>query len=1175
ATHTVVPNPGGATSTTFLLDISNLGATADNFTLGSALQSANPQSGWSVAFGGKPILGSNNAYVPGGNHSILQVTVTAPPGATSGSATVRVSGKSISAPDQAATLDLSVQLSNTLTHGVSVFVGPEPSSKIITRSGDAVFNYTVWNRGTEPDAFSVSCVSGPDMTVKPVTFERNNPNWNGSISGPSGTIQCVDPNTTRVVTLNLAPGAVSDVQLFLQHNANDTSQYFMRVQVQAKSQKDADKSDIGTASAQVVALASFGLKVLTDGLSNADDPTSDHASLVMRYGKDDPTVCPNPGTPQSAGNCNPDGSGNEGTLPGTYNSAIVQQQALDTNYTQFAFYRISIFNDGDVVTTYTPNITRVANTIIPGGDCESTVNSFDAVKRSQGAYGMGDATPNKLLFRPTTQDNPDTDIVAGDGIHHGTFPLNPGQTAIFYLRVRNEWNRMNLSVFSAGSSIGATTGKICDSQSIIEVTVTSDQEPRPSRTITATTIARNTGTLSDLLPKNVVVTDGARDTSSPTPSVLTTDIPQACPPVTLEGSGDRLLCRYVKPGESTTWSFTVSKVNPMNDTLVIGPLFRTIGSITDLRNRGWVIPDRPTVDAPEDAFATPATGEELRVHITIGVPKNATVSDFAGLTFQANMLLGSSNGRPISFFTVGAQKFAVKVTNLAGAEPIKIHPGDRAAVNLNVSNEGASVDIYNFTYVSNNLPNDWAQPTFEPNETRISPSHNKTVTVFLQSPRVLNVPTLTLPTQTVEVHSLVNTTRERGGTFDLANFDVSVVPRQPEDLTLTVDGLELRPIDPGKSVAFSLNVTNPSPSAVKVRLSRLPVTLVTLVDGWADVVGESCFSMNGHETKQVSFTVTAARDATEDTHVTYVLRAELAQSDCTVAATNTNFAQALARVQVIGKAGLDLQALDPVKVVPRGGSAAFPVRVRNFGTATDSFFFNPTFVNQSQPLPPNPWSVDVRTAEGEVVQNLTVDPGFSRIVFVNLSAPVNIPTTGVRSDLNFGASGTSGVTASTGLTAFVQDYDLRIRIPNATVDAIPGQTLFFTLNMTNAGNGLDTFDIQMDVGGLAGFWNVSSEFSAVTLLNGTSRDVQLSVQVPKSPLPTTGAVIGVTVRSRQAESIRPQAEALGLGSPIVALLNAVPKTSLVQVNLFPYVSIDVDGDREPELAVDRNRNALD
>jgi uncharacterized membrane protein len=527
-----------------------------------------------------------------------------------------------------------------------------------------------------------------------------------------------------------------------------------------------------------------------------------------------------------------------------------------------------------------------------------------------------------------------------------------------------------------------------------------------------------------------------------------------------------------------------------------------------------------------------------------------------------------------------------------------IHPGDRAAVNLNISNEGAAVDIYNVTVTSKVDP--WGV-TYQPNETRVAPGHNKTVTVFLQSPAVGPLPAPL--SGTVRVQSEVNTSFVAGKTGADVPFQVVVKPRGPDDIRLglnfTLNETETKPVNSGGTVTFNINVTNPGPNQVKVKLRRIPEGLSQFVDGWSDLLGEgpNCIDVDGHGgTRGVSFTVTAAADALEGTHVTYVLRADQADSNCNVPAPkdSTNFAQLLVTATVVGKSGLDVQPLQQNLVVPRGGNVLFPVKIRNIGTADDTFFFTPTFVNQSQPLPPDAWGVSVEVQppqvptpqcpdKAAVIHSLFLDAGANCIVLVNLSAPVNVPQTGVRSDLDFGVRGTQASPQVVRLTGFVQDYALAIRLPNATVDAVPGETRFFTLNLTNTGNGLDDFKLEVNVGGLSGYWNISTELDnavvpcgqCITLLNGTSRDIQIAVQVPKVPLPTTGAVIGVTVRSQRAESLRPAAQALGLGSPIVALLNNVPKTSLLSVNLYPYVSLDVDGDRDPELAVDRNKNPLD
>jgi uncharacterized membrane protein len=1206
-------------STTFLLSIQNLAARADNYTLSFQLQSANPRDGWGVSFGGRPVAGANRAHLEGSNASLLKVTVTPPAGATSGSAVVRVTARSESATDQFAQVDLTAQVSSTILHNAGVFLFPEPASKDVRRGGNVLFNTTVWNRGTEPDSFSVSCIGGPNLNVESVTQRRADDSWNGTLAAGGQTIGCVDQNATRVLVVSLAPGDVGEAQVFLESNFNNTGQKpTMRVQVKAESQREAGKSDIATATANLVLQSSFKLFILTDGSSNPESPQdSAIASRLLRLGKDDPTLCPNPGVPASTTDCSGGATDREDGLLGNETSHPVAQQRLDVRYNEFALYRLTVVNDGDSEATFNARVVSIDNQTLEtqGENCQPGNNRFSTFNMVSQTASTTSAMQDKrgvaMLRRPSVVGTlSDDDVIRNDGgsVTPGDSPVAPGQSAAFYLRVRNEWNRYNISLIGAAGAVGATTnqdGPICDSRSTIRVEVTSNRDPRPTAVVTAVTRTTNgpVGDPSRPLPASVVMTDGALQDNS----IISTDTPQSCPPVTPEGSPDRLLCRYVPPGNATTWEFTASKFNAIRDEFLLQPITRVGGlSLTDLRNRGWIIGaptgagDCATSDTPASVngdsraqanWTSRVSGDELKLRVCVRVPRNATVSDFAGLQVQVCSQLGAPC-RPIVFYTIGAQQFKV---SLHALNPLaEIHPGDRAAINLNVSNEGAAVDVYNVTLVSR-LPDNWGV-SFQPNETRVSPSHNKTVTVFLQSPRVGITPPVT-EHGAVRVRSQVNASFLRGETFAEADFTVVVKPQGPDDLRLNVTGIETRPIDSGGSLTFTLNVTNPSPNEIKVKLHRDGPA--EFVDGWHDVLGESCFNLAGRTSKLVSFTVTAAPDALEGTHVTYVLRADQADNNCNLPANAQNFAQALVTATVIGRVGLELQAGpatvfppdgvpfdDPngagVGVVPRGGAIRYQVIVRNIGTAGDTFFFTPTFVNQSQALGSNPWHVEMRDSQNNVVQSMPVDPQTGRVVFVNVSAPVNLPSLGVRSDIDLGVRGTGGVPSTLRLVAFVQDYDIRLRIANSTVDAIPGQTQFFVLNLTSCGvrcggiaNGIDFLDITVDIGGLSGFWNVTTEFSAVRLLNDTSKDVQISVQVPKSPLPTTGAVIGVTVRSRSAESLRPAAEQLGLGSPLIALLNSVPKTGLIQVNLFPYVSIDVDGDREQEISADRNKNAAD
>jgi uncharacterized membrane protein len=1258
-TPTVATGCQGA-STTFLLSVSNLGPRQDNFTLSSQFITSTSQ-GWGVAFSGQDIHGSK-LTLQGGNSSLLKVTLTPPSGAAAGaSATVRVRATSDNAPDQFAERDITAQLSSTVTRGAGVFLFPDAATKTTRRGELLTFNYTIWNKGTDTDGFQAFCFDGPDPAVDPLTGRRIDDSWNGTITLGSNTIGCRDQDATRLLTTTIPPGDTATAVVVLQANANNTRSITRAVVVDVKSQGDPQKLERATATATLQQRSSFKVFILTDGTANADDPQDlVKASRTLRLGKDDPNYCPNAGvsdctgTPGETGDqvhtracC---GEGDSDTF------AAVLQQKYDDQYGEWAFYRVTVLNDGDRPQTLKVRIGDVRNQT--ENNCPGGVDAFTATQHdpnSANNVGMFDREGVMLLRQPVL----DQFVDPSSPNRISELPVLPGRSAVFYLRVHMEWNRYNLSRIAGEGSIEGGGAVCSDSLSNVDVVVTDEANaPFPSKSVRATTRAVNRDPLDPSLVKNIVVTEGKRcapeivgsDPGSACPSVETFDAqtPQSCPPVTPIDSSEKRLCRYVKPGQTQAWFFTADKFWPIGDEFEVRALRRAGGfSLTDLKNRGWVFgcegraTDIPcVVQNTRSSGRVNASGDEITLRMDVTVPLNASISDFADLQLEVN---GKFAGRSqtFSFLTITAQKFKVNVSSLARGD-VFVHPGDRAAVNLNISNEGSTTDKYSITLAPDSaLPQGWTV-SFEPNETRVSPAKNKTVTVFVNTPVGAGCNVLPSPptgTGRVRVRSLTNLSEIRGETFTDVAFTVGLKTCGAEDVRMGLQGAAVRPVDSGGSVTFTVNVSNPAPTAKVVALRRLPVQSAVreFVDGWQDVVAESCLDMPARlapgqpSNKSVAFTVTAARDALEGTHVTYVLRAdEFAGSldNCRTAASipdNDNFAQSLVTATVIGSVGLEAQALPRaplirpgetcsldklsacpvddnaagVAVVPRSGTVLFPVLVRNVGTANDTMTFQARFLNQSQVLGSAPWSVSVQRGDSGdnigcvpsvttrgVLQALSIDPQVGCVVFVNVTVPLNIPRQGEHADVDFVVRATSPQVApiTLRLVAYVQDYDIRLRVTNTTVDAVPGQTLNFLLNITNAGDcprlcaGVDTFDVQVDIGGLAGFWNVTSEFSAIKLLNNTARDVQISVQVPRvtpGAAPTTGAVLGITVRSRQVESIKPSVEALGAGNPLTLYLASVQKTQLVTVNLFPYVAFDIDDDKDLELAVDRNRNNLD
>ncbi|HEV8358858.1 MAG TPA: hypothetical protein VGR28_00230, partial [Candidatus Thermoplasmatota archaeon] len=1217
----------GTESTTFLLNMTNLAGKVDNYTLSSTVLT--PGSiGWSVVFGGPAVAGANKVILEGGNSTLLKVTVTPPASTPPGqSLTVRVRVTSDSSPDQFGEKDLTAQVSSTLQRGVGLTLFPDHATKQARRGQLTQFNYTIWNRGTSLDSFEAFCFDGPNPDIDPVTGRRIDDSWNGTIRLGDQVIGCKDTNATRRLVTSIQPGDVAFARVLLESSFNNTRA--RTVVVEAKSQGDPQKSERATATAELDLRTSIKVFILTDGLGNPDDPQSQtFASRTLRYGKDDPDVCPTPTMPPPPTGACTSGDNTELDTPYTKDwsqsdsLANVQQQRLDVEFGEWAIYRITVLNDGDRQEEVKVRLGEITNQTID--NCGMTPNAFNAVRSGQTPdIGMMDDSGVRLLRRPVLiQGIPDD----SDDLLREGFLVPPGKSAVFYLRVHAEWNRHNLSRMAAGGGVNGViggAGQICDSRSTVDVDVFTNNVGLPNVRASVraeTSILNRAPTNAEELRKNVVIAEGARCGTpgaplKPSPAcdteaaeIYESQQRTTCPPITSIDSPDRLYCRFLRPGQTQPWYFTVAKFWPIGDEFIVKPIRRVGGlSLTDLKNRGWQLgisepggtftpSDIPTIlEYPRTGTGrNNASGDEIVLRIDVKMPSNATVNDFAGLEVEAG---GKFSGvtKPFAFFTVGAQKFKLNATSLNPGD-IFIHPGDRAALNLNLSNEGSAVDRYSIT-LKDPIPG-WTA-NFQPNETRVSPSRNKTVTVFLQSPSQGNFP-LTVR-GTIRVKSLVNLSEIPGDTLADVPFTVVVKPPPgPQDLRMSVQGAEARPIDPGGSLPYTINVSNPAPTPKTVAVRRLPSAALVpeFVDGWKDSLAEACFTIEAAATpaqptnKSVAFTVTAAIDATEGTHVTYVLRADEVSS-CSNIADSENFAQALVTAVVIGQVGIEVQPEAPalvfrpgesrvysdvsaagIAIVPRSGYAHLPVRVRNVGTANDTIAFQASLLNQSQLLGPTPWRLQMNaqsaasqgctpfTSATGSLQAFAIEPGFSCIVLVNVTAPLAIPQLGQRADIDFVARATSPNVppGSARLTARVQDYDTRIRVTNTTVDAIPGQTLNFLLNLTNGlpgdceriglCTGFDTFDVQVDIGGLAGFWNVTTELAnprecgtnCVSLLNGTSKDVQISVQVPRvrpDSAPTTGAVLGIIVRSRQAEALRPQAEALGAGSPLTQYLITV------------------------------------
>lgn len=1162
--------PGSARG--FVLNLTNAGGVTDTITLASEVLSP-AGADWRVGFVGPNVTGESKATLGAGRSTLVVAKVVPPtgiePGTPSASSRIRVTATS----DSDRTINDLLELVTTVVaeaqvYGVRVLL-VEPPSRFVGRGGTVDLNVSIWNRGNDRDNFNLT------LDITPT------PEWNVTLSVP------------RIE--NLDPGDVATVKVRVTAGVNLTPGNSIPIGLRAQSIGDGTKFDLcpsgGCLRVEVARNLGFAVKVMKVS-NDIDDAFAFAGELVqrdMRLGKDNPQVC----VPHDGDFCDAPPAGSEVDPPGEEPEDVGDD--FDARYSTVAFYRIQIKNTGDVDGVYQARVSSNSTRLLPtdNSQCIVTADRNTNTNPFQRYQPLGDSEHWRAFMLVRQPRFPETNAGHADetgptgNVLDFSKPENrinlvPGQEAFFYLRVWAAWN-----------DYIADDGRLCaaESDATVDVESLDPDTLRVSGRQQVNAKTRTFGEFDSELPspgaddfvhsRKILIETGNRTLFNLTGEP---DVKQNCPP--LQGNPPRFICKYRDPGVKATWQIHATVFEHSNESFKLKVERAGGGGLKPLQDLGWIfnlVPTagfaQPTITCSITDFTCKSrdkvnmTGAEYVMTLEVSVPINATVNDVASLK-----LSGSTSGNAagsLDIHTIAAQRFRVRVTNVTDAT-LQAHPGDLLAFALNISNDGSSDDVYQVNVtteggLSSLTPQGIGLPSFSPVQVPVAAGANVTATVFVPV-------TTTSPLSgdiDIKVASLNNDTTQRAcyfvpqavavdpaGNVNCVRLHVEVVARsdqqQATDLKLSASPQQLS-IEPGRDATFTLTVTNPS-------ASLLPGTVLKLLGkppaGWDLVISQTRFDVppsgDAGNPKSVPVTVIAPPDAKEPSFASFIVRVE--------SGTNPqNFATALINVSVAGRSAVALESFEPFKVVDRNSNTTFTLRLTNTGTAPDVFRFDPPrFQNATQQ---DAWGAQVmHQPEGGSrlvpVTDVRLDPGARKLIFLNVTAPLTAPLNSFADiDARVRPAGGAGTAFQVTVRAIVHEYGVEVRVPNATVNVVPGDRLTFKVNVTNSGNGPDTFDLSVDLGAVAGVWNASLDTRRVTLLNGSAVDVGLALKLPEIKL-SAGAPVVVIVRS-------PQAESLGR--------TEATKTFTIQVNLLPYVADDVD-DEGPEfweLAVDKNRNSAD
>jgi len=1124
--------PGSAT--TFVMAAKNLGGVWDNLTLRLTEITATG-TGWSASVSGPSLIGSSRVMVGPGRTELVFVRIQPPPGAGHGAnAAFRLEAESVNDPSAKASTILVTSVSNAARRDLGLLIR-NPDEAILPGTG---INVTLWawNRGTTPANLSVQTSVNPDA------------NYHVSLAQGG-------KNVSRAVLQNVEPGAAAPVTLRMGVNRTVPSNAGpYRVDVNVSFLEGTGSAITKPINITLLNQPGFTIRIL-NGIGAS--PTR-----KLEMWCPDQSVGPTQGGSLEA-NCPP---GNPNALPPDTQVVEFRQPNSQPDFRDFVegtWWRVWLTNTGagrDTFTITPPN--GLPNNRFENG-CTVDSNNPTGVPPPEWS-------PPRLFIR--TADGKAYDLA--DRPSPNTLSVDGGKTAEFYIFSAHG---ADSRYFCAGSTVGTIAVKSAGSN--VRQTATfqaeaSDQRlggrdnptPRESAVLLEPIERRYVGTNPETIEPVV-------DTSRLDPLKRIQPITKGA--VDLNGTlsfkarvthgaswGDYQLSQsrwalsnvylnFTGVRKDLGWTVGMRFADGANDGACGGPepvknkfvetlVFKNVNSQT---NRRETFLDREVeicVKPPTSAYK-PRAGENLQFQLVaellspdFGAIERDALGFTAEITNLANLTLFPRC--PVD----GAPDCAL------ARQPIQ--PGKSASYLLYVANNGSSPATGTLKAFVEEPAADRNLWGLTPREFSFSlaPHENRTFALTLTAPtsarpgvdpdaKVNVTVTFTPRTETEGVagtlqrHANFYATIRQGGLLAIDATPASAV------------------ITPGGSATYIVNVTNTDPSLahrVTLTSSRLPNFTSNLDNGLSVFV-------EAGRTTQVAYVVNAPnRDLISGRFMDVVLTAR----DPTAVEA---FASTKVTLNVAGgQAFPEVKAQTAERIVDRGGLASYQIAITNRGSVEGTFPLEPVMGTlQSGPQ----FTAYVQNTEGLNITSLAVKPGEQRFVNLVVRAP-NVVPEGTELPVTLRVLAPDRRTSSEAtMKVRIHDYGLDLVATPSRVDVIPGVPSFFSVRVTNTGNGEDTIRLDADLRGLPG-WTREFSQDQVTLLPGASTLVQLTLRSPRDQLPSprtyTITLFGSSIKAAAANLVKDDA------TPVV-------------VSVLDYRPFDVDNDGFREVFVDANRDPRD
>ena len=467
-----------------------------------------------------------------------------------------------------------------------------------------------------------------------------------------------------------------------------------------------------------------------------------------------------------------------------------------------------------------------------------------------------------------------------------------------------------------------------------------------------------------------------------------------------------------------------------------------------------------TVTGTPQGWSTSLTGENFTVTqggsqteiLTVSISSSALETAFASLTVKC-----TTNSRQDTCRVNVDQVFSLLYET---ATTIKSSlPDSTLTFTLPVNNTGNGVDTTSFT--DTGAPPTWSLSYDTTKNLQPFSAADLEVAVYIPSGYAKGTYSVT-----------VRGTSEDTVTYVTKTLTITVLAEYGLTVSTLPSGNLLA--TPGGKVTYTLNIENIGNARDRYSLS---VDTGNKTNGWTATLGTAKTpQVSAGSTYNVSLYVTAPV-AAFDTDLGYV--------NVTVTSDNNNsqLEEAFTITSVLQERYLSLSVDNSSVEGAQSDTVRFTFTLTNSGNGLDRVDITAT--------PPNGWS-----SPNISPTYFSLSAGSSDTFTVDQAIPSNGLHQGYALTISARSRDDANVTSTSTVTVDVaQDYDVQVTIPGSnSKDASPGDTVNYSFDVKNKGNGEDTFSISQS--GVPQGWTWALSDSSVSLAAAATQTVSLTVTVP-------------------------------------------------------------------------------